>query len=72
MSAAIPVILMRYLALIFECVVKPSLRTRAHEVELRMGLDTQFWLEKNSKYLGHQTGNIQQSAIEECEIQEHN
>lgn len=46
MSAAVPVMLMRYLALIFECVVKPSLRTRAHEVELRMGLDTVLVREK--------------------------
>jgi len=49
MSATVHVILMRFLALMFECVVKPFLRPRAYEVELRMGLETQIWLEKNLK-----------------------
>lgn len=57
MSVPIPVMLIRFLALMFEWLVKPSLRPRVHpsltpEVEFRMGLDTQIWLEKKIEISG--------------------
>ena len=57
MSVLVPGMLIRFLALMFEWLVKPSLRPRVHpswtpEVELRMGLDTQIWLEKKIEISG--------------------
>lgn len=57
MSLPVPVMLMRFLALMFEWLVKPSSRPRVYpsltpEVEVRMGLDTQIWLEKKIEISG--------------------
>lgn len=57
MSLPVPVMLMRFLALMFEWLVKPSSRPRVYpsltpEVAVRMGLDTQIWLEKKIEISG--------------------